>query len=127
MIKFLNAPFLWAICVCTPLLFQGQTCDNPSLVCFGNNFDQFQMDTLPSGMDAPCFTADNSYFLEFSTNDIGGDVRVEIALGNCVDSVFFDDEVAVAIIETNDLCNGCLLYTSPSPRDRQKSRMPSSA
>src|SRR5665213_4308930 len=26
------------------------------------------------------------------------------------------------------ICNeGCLLYTSPSPRDRQKSRMPSSA
>ena len=25
------------------------------------------------------------------------------------------------------LCMGCLLYTSPSPRDRQKSRMPSSA
>ena len=24
-------------------------------------------------------------------------------------------------------CTGCLLYTSPSPRDRQKSRMPSSA
>ena len=25
------------------------------------------------------------------------------------------------------LCHACLLYTSPSPRDRQKSRMPSSA
>ena len=25
------------------------------------------------------------------------------------------------------LLKGCLLYTSPSPRDRQKSRMPSSA
>ena len=25
------------------------------------------------------------------------------------------------------VCKGCLLYTSPSPRDRQKSRMPSSA
>ena len=25
------------------------------------------------------------------------------------------------------LYSGCLLYTSPSPRDRQKSRMPSSA
>ena len=25
------------------------------------------------------------------------------------------------------LTNGCLLYTSPSPRDRQKSRMPSCA
>ena len=24
-------------------------------------------------------------------------------------------------------CSCCLLYTSPSPRDRQKSRMPSSA
>ena len=27
----------------------------------------------------------------------------------------------------NDQCKTCLLYTSPSPRDRQKSRMPSSA
>ena len=27
----------------------------------------------------------------------------------------------------NQLCYHCLLYTSPSPRDRQKSRMPSSA
>jgi len=26
-----------------------------------------------------------------------------------------------------DLFGNCLLYTSPSPRDRQKSRMPSSA
>ena len=26
-----------------------------------------------------------------------------------------------------DSANPCLLYTSPSPRDRQKSRMPSSA
>ena len=27
----------------------------------------------------------------------------------------------------DDWCDTCLLYTSPSPRDRQKSRMPSSA
>ena len=26
-----------------------------------------------------------------------------------------------------EMGRGCLLYTSPSPRDRQKSRMPSSA
>ena len=32
----------------------------------------------------------------------------------------------VAFNETERLI-GCLLYTSPSPRDRQKSRMPSSA
>ena len=41
--------------------------------------------------------------------------------------------LAVAKIVTNGTisafttCIGCLLYTSPSPRDRQKSRMPSSA
>ena len=29
--------------------------------------------------------------------------------------------------ELNTAIGGCLLYTSPSPRDRQKSRMPSSA
>ena len=29
--------------------------------------------------------------------------------------------------EWNMKTEGCLLYTSPSPRDRQKSRMPSSA
>ena len=33
-------------------------------------------------------------------------------------------EIQVQFITQN---NSCLLYTSPSPRDRQKSRMPSSA
>ena len=32
-----------------------------------------------------------------------------------------------ALRERVGLLKGCLLYTSPSPRDRQKSRMPSSA
>ena len=31
------------------------------------------------------------------------------------------------VIDTEKLKEACLLYTSPSPRDRQKSRMPSSA
>ena len=31
------------------------------------------------------------------------------------------------LCEIAKLPSGCLLYTSPSPRDRQKSRMPSSA
>ena len=30
-------------------------------------------------------------------------------------------------VQAKRLCESCLLYTSPSPRDRQKSRMPSSA
>ena len=32
-----------------------------------------------------------------------------------------------AFFGASDKADGCLLYTSPSPRDRQKSRMPSSA
>ena len=35
------------------------------------------------------------------------------------------DSATIAMSSSND--KGCLLYTSPSPRDRQKSRMPSSA
>ena len=35
------------------------------------------------------------------------------------------EEDCINIVEA--VCNACLLYTSPSPRDRQKSRMPSSA
>ena len=35
--------------------------------------------------------------------------------------------VEIAVPQPGDKPRGCLLYTSPSPRDRQKSRMPSSA
>ena len=31
------------------------------------------------------------------------------------------------LVDSGEAANSCLLYTSPSPRDRQKSRMPSSA
>ena len=46
-----------------------------------------------------------------------------------VDQVFkVGEEVAlVAPASSKTPSNTCLLYTSPSPRDRQKSRMPSSA
>ena len=39
-----------------------------------------------------------------------------------------DRDAPIAIIlHPHPQFGGCLLYTSPSPRDRQKSRMPSSA
>ena len=38
------------------------------------------------------------------------------------------DCIALSLSQGNRVeVRGCLLYTSPSPRDRQKSRMPSSA
>ena len=36
-------------------------------------------------------------------------------------------KIADTIKLTSELYNNCLLYTSPSPRDRTRSRMPSSA
>ena len=42
--------------------------------------------------------------------------------------VLFGDGAGAVILEaSDDAPQDCLLYTSPSPRDRQKSRMPSSA
>ena len=39
----------------------------------------------------------------------------------------YDPEIPTDIYELGLIYKVCLLYTSPSPRDRQKSRMPSSA
>jgi hypothetical protein len=41
--------------------------------------------------------------------------------------IFFDDLVSLLDFAEFNKYKCCLLYTSPSPRDRQKSRMPSSA
>ena len=38
-----------------------------------------------------------------------------------------DGDDSALLADSNNKDNDCLLYTSPSPRDRQKSRMPSSA
>ena len=50
-------------------------------------------------------------------------------MGRCMRAVADDASLArVAGIDTDNVIRWtCLLYTSPSPRDRQKSRMPSSA
>ena len=51
-------------------------------------------------------------------------VRLDgISIGDNIDAVMDSNYT-----KTNRFpINACLLYTSPSPRDRQKSRMPSSA
>ena len=45
----------------------------------------------------------------------------------CLDDVSFDMELCEAILTGYLSVAGCLLYTSPSPRDGLLSRMPSSA
>ena len=36
-------------------------------------------------------------------------------------------EAMKVVVHNNDITKACLLYTSPSPRDMRRSRMPSSA
>ena len=38
-----------------------------------------------------------------------------------------DDQSGTTLAAASSRAKGCLLYTSPSPRDRTRSRMPSSA
>ena len=68
-------------------------------------------------------------------------VGVNINLDPRSPGLYFDDKLAETLIMKKIILNDykqvfltvrvidgtCLLYTSPSPRDRQKSRMPSSA
>ena len=66
----------------------------------------------------------------------------EVTMGSGGNLIFEPNEITISAGDTVTFVNGelpphnmivkdhpelCLLYTSPSPRDRQKSRMPSSA
>ena len=46
---------------------------------------------------------------------------------SCAPCMSNSEPQVIAMHESLKQDNSCLLYTSPSPRDRQKSRMPSSA
>ena len=53
------------------------------------------------------------------------------AVGTVFEGYFYRWAWPVAVLAASALvlvgCGGCLLYTSPSPRDQRGSRMPSSA
>ena len=105
-----------------------------------------QTDALDASVEIPCrgeSGAKKSFVLEF--DDRAAFHLVNFYEPESVGDLFFRWSEPVAMIrldvppsdyeisiETGSLrCGGldfpCLLYTSPSPRDRQKSRMPSSA
>ena len=65
-----------------------------------------------SGQDITAFLQDGTY-AEAVYTYIDADVTGEDTSGNKIDDIAEDYD--------------CLLYTSPSPRDRTRSRMPSSA
>ena len=69
----------------------------------------------------------NHFLFASSSSVYGGNKKVPFSENDLVDSPV---SLYAATKKSNELLAysySCLLYTSPSPRDRQKSRMPSSA
>ena len=60
-----------------------------------------------------------------------GIASVIVAVGTVfyrfVEDLLWVDSIYFSVITLTTVGYGCLLYTSPSPRDRTRSRMPSSA
>ena len=54
-------------------------------------------------------------------------MRPGMYIGKLGDGTAHDDGIYILLKEVVDNCIDCLLYTSPSPRDKRQSRMPSSA
>ena len=73
-------------------------------------------------MEMPACIQKNVSLKQYNTWKVGG-IADYLSLPESVEDVAASVQWALE----NDLSLTCLLYTSPSPRDRQKSRMPSSA
>ena len=82
--------------------------------------------------DYPIMTGVGTHTKGGWIDQLSGEVEITIDDSNCpaelnkrnVHYKYNEDKILETIKE---YIGSCLLYTSPSPRDRQKSRMPSSA
>ena len=59
-------------------------------------------------------------------NDLLDEMEADMEAASEFNNITTDGLKTVSSL-AQEVSNCCLLYTSPSPRDRQKSRMPSSA
>ena len=89
------------------------------------------LDGCVAAFDADRFLAQCLALKNFAETGVGHRIG-KTAPGSCSAklTLFVDgDEVDVKFFDgaTVESCDPCLLYTSPSPRDRTRSRMPSSA
>ena len=62
-----------------------------------------------------------------SKNTVDSNSMADLLLRAGFDAADDPDDASVLIVNTCGFIESCLLYTSPSPRDRTRSRMPSSA
>ena len=70
----------------------------------------------------------------FGISDEFSRIRLDLVVNILVTKALTEGKLTVfggeqwrPLLHVNDVANACLLYTSPSPRDKRQSRMPSSA
>ena len=93
-----------------------KTCNE--LSCQGINLDVTKSEDWISAIE---FIKNEAGSLNILVNNAG------IGNGGDIESTDIETWKLVHSVNLDSVFLGCLLYTSPSPRDRQKSRMPSSA
>ena len=108
--------------------------DDIDLLAVGATFDEIDKEgeIIKSGAIAEGKVSIGSWGHSSIPAGVGDIKQVEKQL--ILEGKFFDTqmgrdtrEIVKELSEVLEWSIGCLLYTSPSPRDRQKSRMPSSA
>ena len=105
--------------------------DSPEMKAL--SFYQFPIAGSASTYDATSFAPDSastatSIFTGYKTHSssINVDITKKIKYRTIAEQLRDQKKWKIGVISTVNL-NHCLLYTSPSPRDRTRSRMPSSA
>ena len=85
-----------------------------------------QLDQLKQWTKVVADTGDFQSMDEYKPQDATTNPSLILAASNDAKYRYLIDQ-AVADTKDSGLSGACLLYTSPSPRDRTRSRMPSSA
>ena len=93
--------------------------------------DECKLGTDNCGANAECINTAGSFSCKCNAGSTGDGIKCtaqgEFKLGthDCDMLCYQQMSLVMSVCARARVC--CLLYTSPSPRDRQKSRMPSSA
>ena len=81
----------------------------------------------PEGVTSYVLPPPMAGFFEFSMMRLRGDVDQKLLAELYYQYINVEEEFITSLFMSDTRLGRCLLYTSPSPRDRTRSRMPSSA
>ena len=95
---------------------------------FGKSLKEFKTQKLVNQITGMDFIETNNGDIRIKTSDSSGNLT--FTSGGSTERARIDSDGKLLLGHTSSqlvYANACLLYTSPSPRDKRQSRMPSSA